>query len=501
MALSLSEHLNNLGPLAGSASYRRTGRGLARADGSAIHRSASREREHLRDYFDKLPAAHRERVRALAADLPAIDPRCRISVQVPARFEAKYLRQFLDVYADQRDLDSAPLPEHFFDVLVVNNYLAGEQPDDSASVFAEFGTAVAERVRSFHFVDVELTADERYPLTLSRRLGADITIARLLARDCYPEPVYFALEDADTVWLDPRQLAIQTAALDAHPELDGVRGQQDRCPWIMCENDLLVILRRSWNFTEAFLSRESLRPHRNSLYDFTWNRVVTSGWNTAISAEAFAVMGGYTPDRRLGEDVDIGERLSCLRGSWNGERFVPEVGTIAPLRTRAEGSPRRWLLRVAADMEPYNRKNGYENFFSPIVTEYIKSPDYANLLDTARPSARLSPANAHLFEDVLSRDFEFTLKVRKRRTDAEDQWRWVCHALGLHPADWRIVGDRIQLLSLDGLAGALDGFRARNRGRVATIGESARPVGRIPSWQPRSGTQSNKEGAHAHARC
>jgi hypothetical protein len=112
--------------------------------------------------------------------------------------------------------------------------------------------------------------------------------------------VYFALEDADTVWLDPRQLAIQTAALDAHPELDGVRGQQDRCPWIMCENDLLVTLRRSWNFTEAFLSRESLRPHRNSLYDFTWNRVVTSGWNTAISAEAFAVMGGYTPDRRLG---------------------------------------------------------------------------------------------------------------------------------------------------------------------------------------------------------
>ncbi|WP_143174155.1 hypothetical protein [Streptoalloteichus hindustanus] len=501
MPLSMTAHLENLGPLAGSAPYRRTSRGLVQPDGSAIHRSARRERARLRQYFDALPTAHRDRVRALADALPAIDPRCRISVQVPARFEAGYLRQFLDVYANQRALDRTPLPPRFFDVLVVNNRLAGERPDDSAAVFAEFRAAAGERADDFHFVDVELDVDEPYPLTLVRRLGADITIARLLARENYPEPVYFALEDADTVWLDPRQLAIQVAVLDARPELDGVRGQQDRCPWVMCENDLLVALRRSWNFTEAYLARESLRPHRNPRYDFTWNRVVTSGWNSAVSAEAFAVMGGYTPDRRLGEDVDIGERLSCVRGGWRGDEFVPEVGTIGPLRTRAEGSPRRWLLRVAADVDPYNRKNGYENFFSRTVTDQIRSPDYSGLLAAAWFSARLSPANAHLFEDALSRDFEFTLKVRGNRTDAEDQWRWVCHALGLHPADWRITGDRVRLLSLDRLAEALNGFRARNRGRPAEIGKPARPVGRVPAPRPRPEAQSEEESDHANACC
>ncbi|MGZ3144539.1 hypothetical protein ACVDFE_21595 [Lentzea chajnantorensis] len=489
MGLSLTDHLDNLGPLAGSAPYVRTPAGLMGQDLAPPRRDVEREREQLRRYFDGLPQAHRARVLALADRLPPLDPRCRISVQVPARFEAEYLRRFLDVYADQRDVDGSPLPPGSFDVLVLTNRLAGEDPDDSAAVFERFRAEAGAVGAAFHLVDVVLDADEPYPLTLCRRLCADITAVRAL-RGRQRAPLYFALEDADTVWLDPRQLAIQVAALDADPALDGVRGQQDRCPWIMCENDLLVLLRRSWNFTEAYFMRESLHPHRNPDYDFTWNRVVTSGWNTAITAEAFAAMGGYTPDRRLGEDVDLGERLSCVRGRWDGPVFRPEVGTVGALRTRAEGSPRRWLLRVAADVEPYNRSGGYANFFSADVTARIKSPDPHDLLELARPSARLTRENAELFEDVLSGDLAFTRKVRKRRDAADEQWRWVCLALGLRPSDWRVDGDRVRLLRLDALAGALAGFRARHRGRPPRIGESARPTGRIP--------HRPQEETHAH---
>ena len=456
--------------------------GLLHAGGTRPVRSAARERRWLEIYWDKLDQSHRRRVAHIASLLPPMEEVCRLVVQVPARFEAKYLKRFLRLFLAQRNYDWQPLPPESYEVLVVNNYLAGEQPDESEEVVACVKKELGNRARNIHIVSVEFEPEERYPLTLSRRYAADITVCRLLARRIYEHPVYFALEDADLVWLDPRQIALQVQALDAAPSLDAVRGQQDRCPWILCENDLLLLLRRSWNFTEAYLARKSLRPERNPGYDFNWNRIVTSGWNTVVTAESFARINGYTPHRRMGEDVDLGERISCIRGRFLATGFLPQMGSIARLSTRSEGSPRRWLLRVANRVEPYERTNQYQNFFSPEILARLRHCSYTDLLEQAGATAKIGANNLDLFEEVLSKDFQFTLRVRKLRQRAEEQFRFVMTMLGFKRGDWHFDDDRIGILRTDGISEVLEHYRACHRGKEPCLLHPRFPGRRI-TWR------------------
>src|SRR6202011_3728739 len=159
--------------------------------------------------------------------------------------------------------------------------------------------------------------------TMARKLLADIALLRGLRRSSQRASLYLASEDADIYWLDPAQLDVMVRALDAAPALDALRGQQDRCPWLIAQFATLFLMRRSWNFLETHLASASRRPERNPHYDFNCNRIVTSGWNTVFSAEAYARIRGYTPIRRFEEDMDIGEKLSVLRAFWQDGKLVP----------------------------------------------------------------------------------------------------------------------------------------------------------------------------------
>lgn len=490
MPIGLEQHLRNLH--AEDVTFepyvraRGPGEAFTTLDGAPPVRSPRRERDRLARYWDRLDRGHRAKIEALAGRVRPIHPDCRVVVQVPARFEARYLHRFLMLFGEQRDARWGRLSTDTYEVLILNNYLHGEQPDASEEVVARYRKEAGSRADNVHFVSTAFDVGEKYPLTLARRYLADIAICRLLSGGSFRRPTYFALEDADLIWVDPRQTYLQMDILDRLPYLDAVRGQQDRCPWIMCENDLLMLLRRSWNITEAYLSRRSLWPDVNPEYDFNWNRVVTSGWNSAVTAEAFALINGYTPDRRMGEDVDIGERISCVRGRASGSRFVPEVGTVAGMKIRAEGSPRRWLLRVVADIEPYDRTNQYQNFFSNDVLTELRSSSYDDLLERARSCARISRRNIDLFERALTKDWQFTLRVRRDPPKAEKQYRFVMAMLGFGAGDWRFAGERIEILKTEAVQMRLEASRARSRGRAPASFVPRRTQGFI-SWRSFSG--------------
>jgi hypothetical protein len=488
MPASLDEHLTNL-RAEGVAfdSYVRSGdreEGLLTSGGKTPTRCCSREQRRLHDYWSRLEPSYRARIEQLAHALPPIREQCRLVVQIVARLEERCLPRCLRAFLEQRDRSWSMLETDLYEILIVNNVDAGTEADESEAVVTRIKHEYGVRARNVHLVSVVFDQDEPYPLTLARRYAADITIARLLARPTYPSPMYFALEDADLEWLDPRQVATQIAVLDEQPALDAVRGQQDRCPWIMAQHDLLLLLRRSWNFTESYLTRHSLRPERNPHYNFNWNRVVTSGWNTAITAEAFALINGYTRHRRIGEDVDLGERISCVRGHEVANGFLPQMGTVAKVNIRAEGSPRRWLLRVAEQVEPYERKQGYANFFSRETSTRLRDTSYIDMLDQARLSARIAPSNLHLFEEVLTKDWRFTLRVRHTVEAARAQFRFVMTMLGFSRDDWTYENDTIRVRRLDAIATRLEAYRQRSAGAGPILGTpSAASRGRRVTWR------------------
>jgi hypothetical protein len=414
--------------------------------GRAPDRHPVSELSAVENYLHRQPVEHRRLVAETAAALPPMGPDCRLVVLVPARTEAANIHRLLDRYRDQRDLSGAPLPAGLFEVMVLVNRYDDEADDGTAAAVER------ENCDRLTVLAAEYThpAGERAPVTMARKLLTDVALWRAAQRPTYRAPLYLASEDADVWWLDPRQVALIIRTLDTDPGLDGVRGQVDHCPWIMANHPLLVLARRSWNFTESLLARRSLRPDRNPAYDFNWNRLNTNGWNTAFTAEVYAKIGGYTRHRRLDEDMDIGEKISCLRAYQRRGVPVPQTQTMGWLPTRSEGSPRRWLHWAVTGVEPYRD----DNFLRREHEDAIKNQGITELDRSARPHTTVDPDR---LTTALQRDLDF-LNRRMGSGSADPVYRQVLAMLGLTPSDVVVSDGAVRVRALNGVLPHLERF-------------------------------------------
>jgi hypothetical protein len=487
MPLTLEEQLENVrrfrreSSQAASEPYEWNAIPTYRGSGLAIYREAEREYRVAKAYWDSLPTKWQREICQYADRLPPMSERCRLVVQIPARFEEQYLERTLRLLTNQVDSTGSPIHYEMLEVLVVSNRPMSLPADSSVEVAASVARTTEIPV---YCLDVAFEDDEPFPLTLSRRYAADISVLRMLRRGPQADAygcLYFALEDADLAWADPRQFWFHMRALDEMPWVDATRGVQDRCPWIIGASGLLMIIRRSWNFTENYLFQPRVSPQRNPDFDFNWSRVVTSGWNTMITMEAFCSIGGYTPNRRMGEDVGLGERISCLRGAWHGKNFVPETRSIVSLPVRAEGSPRRWIQRLTSGIEPYSGDDNHKNFFGPEIVNTIRKRVSEFLPRTPWDSLR---GAGDLLEDALSQDWEFVRGVwGSNLAAAERHWRRVMVSLGFRALDWRFNGSMIRVQDVTHVEELLQSFRRRTLGFVPhyAVGDSC--VGRRPTWR------------------
>ncbi|MFD0558176.1 hypothetical protein FB566_3475 [Stackebrandtia endophytica] len=415
------------------------------AEGRRPVRDARRERIAVREYLDHQPTGYRDTVEKIAATLPPMHPRCRISALVPCRTEAGQIGGLLSRYADQRDLTGGPLHGDDYEVLALVNRFADEPDDGTADVVNRWS---GEGLRA-HAAEYIHPDGEKAPLTMARKLLADVALWRSVERPEPAGPLYLASEDADVPWLDPRQLAYMITTLDGDPGLDSVRGAQDRCPWQMARHPLLVLMRRSWNFTEALVARRSMWPDRNPGYDFTWNRLNTSGWNTAFTAEVYARVGGYSRQRPFEEDMDIGEKISAFRAYRQDGQLVPQVATVGRIPTRAEGSPRRWLYWAATGTEPYADGNDYENFFRRDHERAVKDRALTELETLAETATRL---DVDRLTEAMQRDLDFLTGRCGGDGNEAVLYRRVLALIGFRPGDADIDGGRLCIRSVAGVA-------------------------------------------------
>ncbi|MFI6394289.1 hypothetical protein [Nonomuraea sp. NPDC050540] len=426
--------------------------------GRRPRRDAERELRRLRDYWETVPRPHRDEVESMAALCPAMSEDCRIAVFIPSRYEAQSIGETVRLLTEQTDSGFAPLRPEAYEILILNNVFEGEEFDSTASLVRDH--CVRHGLTNVHVIDIRFPKGAPCPLTLACRYLVDLIVFRALSRRRYRWPLYMAAEDADLVWTDPRQLWTQLETLDRRPELDAVRGGTDRCPWIYTSNDLVTVMRRSWNITESYFRLPQLRAEFNPDFDFRWNRVATNGWNTAFTAEAYAMIRGYTPDRWLGNDADIGEKVSIIRGTVTGNGVAAQTHTVELTRQRAEGSPRRWLLQANDGISPYDRAGNYRNFYSNETLQNLVEKDLPALLSGAQFTARISADNVHRFEAELTDRWRTIAEVRKNQEAARRQAVITFGLLGLGEQDWDLDGEQVRILNITGLREALDNVRA-----------------------------------------
>ena len=361
----------------------------------SLGRDPAAERASASLYLAEQPAEWRALVKEQAAALPPLAPGTRLVVFLPAENEAALIEPCLAAIA--RDLVSSGL-RHAAEIVVVRQHRAGSDLDDNTAERVSRWARLHRQEVTVRLIEVEWPAGCMTFLALSRKLAVDVTVERASAAELR-RPLYFLTEDADVEWIESGRARYAVAAFDAHPRLDALRG------WHLRSLDLLEYLplfveRVTWRACEYALSARQLRPERNPRYGFAWNRVVTAGWNVAFTLESYVLAGGYTPTVELFEDMDLGQRISVMRGNDTAAGFVPVTHTIRWMPFEACSDGRRSLAALATGSDLYGPAPSLSGFVT--VTAQARQWPMAEAVEFAR---RATPPQAveEIVEEVLAR--------------------------------------------------------------------------------------------------
>lgn len=439
------------------------------ADGSPVMRSVEREREsiasYLNDEFSDNPEYERK-VAAVASSLGSMNNDCRVSVNIPAWMEEDNLSRLLNQYIDQVDNKGDSLDRSLFEINILVNRRKGTPEDKSVKVIENF---IEEYTRRYdgvrpvvHYANVEMEPEEAN-IGFVRKLLTDAVLQRSLDRDNQPQPLYIESEDADLMEVDKRTVFNLISKLDKNPHLDAVRGVEGRMPSIIKDNSLLLMRRNAWEMFLFNVRQKRFRDPRNPNWNSFSNRVITGGWNSGYSAEAYAMIGGYEP-ARAGEDISIGERISMMRGDGD----YPNLETIGSVPTRTESSPRRFIDEIA------NKKSAYEDFGDDGNEKAIRGMSLSDAMKRIDDYADITEDNKPTFENEAQMYYDWARGSTSTLGDARDVTRRIMRSVGYEEGDYVFDGDKIHIINWDNVKRNIEAYRhgftlAKNPNRKIVI--------------------------------
>lgn len=435
----------------------------------SLSRSTDSDRLDYYAYLESMDEAWRNEVTRFACALPPLKPSTRVVALIPARNEEHRIGHCLSALADDVQVSAA---KDWFEVVVLENGMPGELGGTRAGIY----TWIDENRPCFrvHVISQEWAPTERAPLAKARKILADVTIARAADADMRG-PLYLLSEDADIERVECGRLGSVLRLLDAHPGIDAVRGPQDRTTRALRANHLALLERRSWQITELLLSASTLWPENNSDANFFWNRVVTAGSNVFFSAQVYSQIRGYSLDVPVFEDMDIGQRISVLRGRWCGSRFVPCVGSIRRIPFREESNIARILHALSRTEHVYQHDGSTFYTVDGVIKQQHAVDAYLSVL---APYSRVTPANRQRFENILAELSNEVHRILHGKACAVTIMRRVMHMLGFRQADYRMLrNEGISVVNWAGFAGLAERFSARRD---------------VPSWYCRRGAISSR---------
>lgn len=374
-------------------------------DGAPIKRDKTREREVISSYLDLQDKNYVKDLKAAAASLPPMDASCRIAVQIPAHNEEKSIYHTLKQWAGQVDNKGESLSSSIYEINIINNGQQGYSKDDTSGE--------VERFRSenpnvkVNFLDVEFPIN-RGNVGMARKFMTDVILLRSLNRQQQNDPLYIESGDADILTVDPKTLASRIKQFDEKPHIDAIAGEVDFYPEKLMENDFIFFTIRAREIAKKQLQIRRLRPENNSTYGF-YNAIPTRGCNTAFSAEAYALSGGYLATI-IGEDTELGKRFNLMRGSYKDNIFVPNTHTVINSPIRMQTSPRRHIYSAIHNVRPY------QDYADVAMTQGMRDIplDAIGSISTSR----ISVENVADYEKTMNRQMQF---FKRNVSDPEEQ--------------------------------------------------------------------------------
>lgn len=363
-------------------------------------RSVSREMHSFSEYLGELDGAWLEDLQSIQNTLPPMPPETRAVVLIPAHLEEGRIERCLEALA-RESFELRQKCRNCIEVYILDNVQSEEDFDKTKEVVLRFAEREISRLH-IHFIRKRWGKSQKNPVTLSRKLLSDLAILRAYSRANASGPLYLFSEDADVEFVQRGRTAHFIRAMDKNPHIDAIRGMQDRTPSALSGNHLLLLDRRSWYFVENQLAQKKYWPENWPNYNFFWNRVVTGGWNTCFSAEIYSAIGGYTIDVPLFEDMDIGQRISVLRGKWRQGEFLPNMSTVSKAFFRSSSNAARAIFALSRKHHLYDASNNFREFFSGPHVKDIKSGNLDSALGIISDFETMTSSNIWRFEAHLN---------------------------------------------------------------------------------------------------
>lgn len=377
--------------------------------------------------------------------LPDMVADTRIVLFVPARMEERRLRRCLDaILAESRLLTLQS--GRILQLSILNNWYSDESTDMTKSV-VDHWINVKEPPFSVCYVELEWQPTDA-ALSQSRKFLCDLSILQAHRRKSATGPLYFLSEDADIENIYTNRTMAMINYMDRNPHVDAVRGVQERTRKALAENQLILLERRSWFFAETLLSSEKYRPERRQNANFHWNRIVTAGSNVCFSAEVYCLVQGYSQDVEIFEDMDIGQRISVIRGRWNEHTFVPGTHTIKRFGYREESSASRVILSLAEEKHLYDHGVS-SDFFRRADETAIRSAPIQDLLACIFEFRVISNRNKYRFERVLQELYCEILRIMTDEAEAVEIFKRVMFQLGFSESSFQLDNSGLNIVEFE----------------------------------------------------
>ncbi|WP_300461644.1 hypothetical protein [Desulfobacula sp.] len=403
---------------------------LAMFNGTHIPQTTNRcpRRQHssIQKYIDTWSSSWFKAIKHYKDQLPSIRSSVRVIGLIPARNEEYRIQDCLSAIA--YDVASSKMKEAFELIILENGY--NNEVGPTAKAVCEW---IKKNKPTFpiHTLQWSWVNKEKYPIAKARKILADLAIFRVYD-SCPNHPIFLLSEDADIERIQSGRMRMALKKMDKELSIDAIRGVQERSIRALKQNHLVLLERRSWQFTELFLSSHFFRPPHIEIGNFYWNRVVTAGSNVFFSAEVYSLIGGYSEDVSVFEDMDIGQRISVLRGQYKNGHFDPCVDTVRRFPGREESSIARILLSLIQRTHVYEHDG--TGFFD--VDHIIKKPDsISRLLVELSPYTKLSEGNRWRFEILFTEALSELYRILNVEL-GKKIFRRVMYYLGFSPGSY-----------------------------------------------------------------
>lgn len=386
--------------------------------------------------------------------LSPMEPECRVAVVIPAKDEKDTIYHTLESYCQQQTKEGKLLDPRLYELDILVNTRDGEDFDGTYDEIMRF----KKNHPNIRVNALEVQVATRWGrIGFVRKLITDIVLARSLQRnDFYRQPLYLQSDDADLVWVDPRQIITVIDTFDRYSHLDALVGYQEKYLRYIANFEFIFLSRRVWDLMTAqanhYLLTGKIPPEKR---DFHWSRPFTYGTNTAITAEVYALIGGYDWNAVVGEDLDLGKRISLLRGKAVNGTFTPVVSTIGLMKTRTNSSPRRYLWSLIKKTgNPYSKDN-FQN--GPVRT--ISMDEMTKIIPTRY--LRLTDDNKRFYEKELWFLYESLRKIVPDPKLAKLIMRRSLVLIGFKPKDIEVTDSEVHILKVDNFSQAMEDYRQR----------------------------------------